>query len=781
MKIFNRFFLYFFYLFGSLVLLLFTLYSLMIFKPSMAIKIFDSIFLPEYSLNFKSINSNNSFLTPHFTLTEIKVLNSERLEILSIPNITFGIDSLQSIYSGYINFSLFEIDSFQAQESGSNRQTRPIFIKGKRLKINNDNLQISSSYFEMNATKSHSMIVFKNGLINSYPFNEIQVLINSNSSDIFYSSKHFFDEISLQGTNLFDLSSFIDNKVNLNLKTKGVYNFKTNIGKRFDRYSINNSMLENKSSFRIENINASLFTAMDKSIQGFFGANIPDQEITGNISYSQKDNLKIRSILSIDMSKIISSNQFLTLLGEEYFNIVMKVKKNHTSMKLFTDLDNTSIESSLDDIYKPKNEVLKTSIFIEDISQTSYLIKNQKFHSYIDKNNNGFFALGTFFDNDLKLNRFNDGFYVYLNLNELNLDDILYAQSEESKEINLKQIMIKTKKFNFLNNLYADQSINILFKDEIQATLFGKDLNGVINIDKTNFIKINLNKTKFNFRGLDIAESDIASDLNNINLRFIGKDIQTEDELFQDIDFYLLRNKNILTIDNIKIDSQRFKISSNKNNEKAYISYDNLNDLYKIRGSYKLDNSSGYFNNIFNYNFDLFETDLNIQWNSLTSLINLEGKVSFLIKDLNINREIPNSAFLRALKILNLNAIIEGIDDSSDNSIFINRAAGNLIISEKRALIRSPIKIETSEASMKWVGEILKNEKGELNDLNLDLAMRLKISENIPWYAAIFGGVPALAGGVVIENIFENVIEDASTINFKMKGTLDTPNLIRLN
>ena len=82
---------------------------------------------------------------------------------------------------------------------------------------------------------------------------------------------------------------------------------------------------------------------------------------------------------------------------------------------------------------------------------------------------------------------------------------------------------------------------------------------------------------------------------------------------------------------------------------------------------------------------------------------------------------------------------------------------------------------------MRWVGEILKNNKGELNDLNLDLAMRLKISENIPWYAAIFGGIQALAGGVVLENIFENVIEDASTINFKMQGTIEEPDLVRLN
>ena len=781
MKAIKRFFLYLFFVFSFLLVLLFVFYSLLVFRPVLATKVLDTFFVSEYSLSIKSISSNNSLLAPHFSFKEINVFNSNQLEILSIPNITFGIDIFQSLSTGYINLSILEIDSFKTPEDSFNKQAKPIFIKGRSLKINNDNLQISSSYFEINVTRLHSTIEFKDGFINSYPYTNIHAFIDSKSNDIFYSSKHFFNEDSLQNANLFDLSSFKENKINLNLNTKGIYNFKTKKSQRFDRLIFNNSMLENKSGFKTENINAALFSALDKSIHGLFKANIPDQQIEGSISFSQKDDLKIRSNISIDMSKIMPKNQYLSLSGEENFKIVMTVKKNKTSMDLFTNFINTSMKSSLKDLHKPIDEILKTSIQIEDMSEISYLIKNKKIHSFIDKNNNGFFALGDSLGSDLKKDKFNDGFYIYLNINELNLDDIFYTQSNQSGGMTLREIKIYTKKFNFLNNLYADQSINILFKDEIEAKLFGKDLNGTINIDKTNFIKINLSKTKFNFKGLDIAKSEFASDLNNINLRFIGKDIQTEDELFQDIDFYLLRNKNILTIDDIKIDSQRFTIGPNADNEKAYISYNNVNDLYKLRGRYELDNSSGYFNNIFNYDFDLLETDLNIQWNSLSSLLNLEGKLSFLIKDLNINREIPDSTLLRALKILNLNAIVDGLDESPDSSLFISRAAGNMIISKTRALISSPIKIETTEASMRWVGEILKNNKGELNNLNLDLAMRLKISENIPWYAAIFGGIPALAGGVVLENIFENVIEDVSTINFKMQGTIEEPDLVRLN
>ena len=59
--------------------------------------------------------------------------------------------------------------------------------------------------------------------------------------------------------------------------------------------------------------------------------------------------------------------------------------------------------------------------------------------------------------------------------------------------------------------------------------------------------------------------------------------------------------------------------------------------------------------------------------------------------------------------------------------------------------------------------------------------MRLKISENIPWYAAIIGGIPALAGGIVFENIFEDTLDEVSTIKFEVGGVVDDPNLVRLD
>ena len=281
-----------------------------------------------------------------------------------------------------------------------------------------------------------------------------------------------------------------------------------------------------------------------------------------------------------------------------------------------------------------------------------------------------------------------------------------------------------------------------------------------------------------------MAESGNSFENQNLRIRFIGKNIQTYDDTFQDVDFYLLRNKNITTIDNINIKSEKLNIGPFRDEKKAYISFDNRKDLYKVRGSYVIDAENFPFKDSINYDFDYLSSDLSIQWNSLNELKNLEGEVAFLIKGLESKTSLPDSAFLRALRILNLNAIIENINNDSSlasSDLIINRAEGDFVISQNRAFINKPIKLSTSEANIEWYGEILKNSDGILDDLNLDLSMRLKVSENIPWYAAIFGGFPALAGGLLFENIIEESLDDVSTFKFEVTGNIQKPEIKRLN
>ena len=306
----------------------------------------------------------------------------------------------------------------------------------------------------------------------------------------------------------------------------------------------------------------------------------------------------------------------------------------------------------------------------------------------------------------------------------------------------------------------------------------------VLRIDSSGFTRIDVFDTKFEFKGVNIFDSTDAFKLNDVNLRFVGKNIQTFDDVFQNIDFYFLKNKTVTTIDNIKISSKNFNIGPSFKNEKAYISYNNQNDLYKIRGSFELDNQKDLLGKLINYDFDYLFSDLNIQWISATQLKNLEGRIRFKIKDLESNTSLPDSALLNAVKVFNLNALVSSLgDETSFNSskLIISRAEGDFYIGQNRALLTKPIKLETAEAKMSWTGEILKNNNGLMDQLDLSLEMRLKVSENIPWYAAVFGGIPALAGGFVLENIIDERVDDASTFKFNITGSIDDPKIVRLN
>ena len=140
----------------------------------------------------------------------------------------------------------------------------------------------------------------------------------------------------------------------------------------------------------------------------------------------------------------------------------------------------------------------KQGSWYDNISEPIYEIKNNNIESSIDSKGYGFFSFGKGFEEVIKKNKHKNGFYVYLSFNEIDLNNIFF-DSSDSDNSSLKSIKMKSKKFNFLNNTYINQYFDITFKDETIIKMIGESLNGNINIDQTNFVKINLNNTKFNF------------------------------------------------------------------------------------------------------------------------------------------------------------------------------------------------------------------------------------------------------------------------------------------
>ena len=79
-----------------------------------------------------------------------------------------------------------------------------------------------------------------------------------------------------------------------------------------------------------------------------------------------------------------------------------------------------------------------------------------------------------------------------------------------------------------------------------------------------------------------------------------------------------------------------------------------------------------------------FKSNINIQWNNLLELRNIEGSLDFLAKDFQINQSNPNSALLNLIGLLNIQSFFDGYDGSStDEYIKFSRGSGSIIFSQK--------------------------------------------------------------------------------------------------
>ena len=783
MAFIKRSFKLFLILFALFISLILVTYLSLLYKPESIFFIANKTVAKNYSFEYSKINSKVSFLRPVISIDNILIKDQDKKVVLNGNEILIGIDLLKSFSLGFIHLTDLKIDNFNfLQDSSSNQNTNfKIFIQN--LNINSNNNKFKSFNSRILSQSGKLSIATEYGEFNNINFNKLNIFNKLNDTKYYYSVYFNLDEQTLNENEFIDFSSFSEYKLNLTVYSGGYFASDSDLFVTNNRYSFKDSKLKTKTGYLFENINAVLYENSKKEITGIFEARIPDQNISGSIQINN-NNITMYTNLVFDMNEILNYENFLILNGREEFETKIFISNGNTSLNLKSKLKDTEIVSNINELNKKFADELDTSIFIENITKPTYLIKNQRFYAYIGEDNNGFFSLGSSFDEQIKVKDFTDGFHIYLTLKNLKINNILIP-SDASNNANLKSLNLRIDELNFFNNIYKNQIFKVNFKENSSlATFNGNNLNGSIKIDEVGFIRIDVFDTKFEFQGLDIIESQNNFDINNINLRFVGKNIQTYDDLFQDIDFYLLRNKNITTVDNINISSKNLNIGPYNDEDKAYISYNNKTDMYKVRGSYKIYNENSPLKTLINYDFDYLYTNLNIQWIGIDQLKNIEGRVDFLLKDFKSNAELPNSAFLRALKIFNLNAIIENINNEANltsSNLYINRAEGDFYIGKNRALISEPIKVETSEAKMRWQGAIYKDSDGLLNNLNLDLEMRLKVSENIPWYAAVFGGFPALAGGIVLENIFEESLDDVSTFKFKVTGNIDNPKIDRLD
>ena len=347
----KKIFLYIFFLISISLVIIGGIYTFLIYKPNQTLKIIDYALLHNLSIDFKYIKSNKNLFSPNFLIEEIRIKDRNDYEMAYINNFRVGVNIYESLTQQYISLSILEIDSIRFSEQSSKEAFDPIIIKGKNLKFNNNDLEIKSETFSLLFGEKNTKAIFNNGVINAYSFINIEAFFDVISESIYYSSLHFFDSNELIEGNLFDMSAFKNHDINLEFRSKGVFNLTTKESKRVDKLIFNDSKLVNNSGYVIDKINATIFSGSN-SLYGLFQSEIPDQTIKGALEINSNKNFLVRTDILIDMGTLIEPNRYFNISGKEIFNLVMNISQENTSMKLSSNLARTQISSSINEIKK---------------------------------------------------------------------------------------------------------------------------------------------------------------------------------------------------------------------------------------------------------------------------------------------------------------------------------------------------------------------------------------------------------------------------------------------
>ena len=224
----------------------------------------------------------------------------------------------------------------------------------------------------------------------------------------------------------------------------------------------------------IKSINSKIFSNLDNELVGIFKSSLSDQNISGSILYDSDQSI-IRTNLKINMDEITDSSQYFSMSGQEIFKVTMTFSDENLSMNMVSNLTNTNFSASIQDLNNKLNENTETSIYIENMSEPSYQIKNKYINAYIKSSGDGYFAFGENYQKKIKTSKYNNGFHIYLDLDNLSFDELFYGSSGDDNYL-LKSVNIKSKQFNFLDNKYSNINLNLNLEDEIYINISGNEL-----------------------------------------------------------------------------------------------------------------------------------------------------------------------------------------------------------------------------------------------------------------------------------------------------------------
>ncbi len=658
-----------------------------------------------------------------------------------------------------------------------------------KFKINEDlSINLTNSIIELNAQDLYFYSPSGNAI--NFGYDAAFGLLNFQNQKLRLYSIHNMKSLELR--NAIGLQDASFNLPNIYAEHKGEINLSS--------FKLNNVISAKTKKFNLPIFNSNKINIDDASIfivdlEKIFGL-LPSTYLKNKsfILLSGTDlkseyNLNFSTKINLDSAKYIPQSTFFKVNGKDDFALELSIQKNYSPfLRIYSDLKNIEFISPIKSLTKNKAKILPTEILITDFLNPSIKLNNQLFDLNIRNFNKyeGYISIGEKLPEKFIDFSKDPGLNLYLNLDSINenLIDLVFSKNAGLSAIELNKLAFNIKNFQFNNNNFLNLIGMFDFTNsEIKGNLAADKLNVNLRIDKTGFMKIEMNDSIIsNMLFINSAES--ASDFS-VNSRVIIRNTAFGKIRIKDFDAYIFNNKKNFIVNNIKLDSNLISIKPFKNSSKAYFSIDKPQSISKLRGNFLIKDSNKipYLGELADFSY--FNGSVNLQWKELSSLSDIEGESDFIMKDLLIKDSISDSRAINLLGVLNLRNILgklANLDLSVDEftSTKLSRVEGNLLFSKSKMRLATPLFIDTNAAKMKWVGQINKNSQNNLHGLDLNLDLRVKIGENLPWYAAILGGLPAVAGSAVINEMFSEDINDLTNFQYEVLGTISEPKLVRV-
>ena len=779
----------------SICLFFLMLSFLLTYNTERLIKLVDNRFLEDFRISAQNLTLHYSGIYPGFDIETLEIRNNNNVKILDLSDLSLNINLMKSLINFDIILQKVDFKAFGATNSLREFHVNKNLFYIEEIHVRYEDLNFIFFESVIENQKDLYLMKSKSGKIAEFDSINIDLEYNQEARVISFKSEHnltstdlkeFISSSSIKSLDAKSISS-------LNFIHSGQYDIESNkIKQQFNLQKVIHSETKifNK-SLVIEDGN--LFLDDLSNLSGTINAIYSSKELVFKIkgkNLTTTPKLTLSTAIEFDVENILDKTALYNASGQTRFNIDISIENGIPKVFFKSNLKGISIYSPFSYLQKRKNDTLDTEGIISDFSAPKVQFSNKKYAISLHdtKNLYGDISIGKKNQN-LQGDDSTKSLNIFIDIDNFDLDEyFLLSESldKSSKYMSTLNILFDIKKLRMYEKNYYKSSGSLkLDNNALEINFTEGDLLGDINTNFERYLNINLSGLNIDSSKLNIVQPNKQS-LNDFTIDVSLRNSVIDSYKIENFSSSIYRNGSDFEIRDLKMNSNILKITSRP--QDTYFIYREENNSNEIKGHFQIANMNRIPFLQTEEKFSVGYSDLliDLKFNEYEDFYNLYGKVDILLKDFTISSFLPNSNALNIVGIFNLRNIlgkVANLDLSLQEfaQTEINRLETNIIIDEKSLLIKDLMVLDTNSAKMLWRGRINKNDSRYLDELDLYLKMRLRVGENIPWYAGIFGGLPVAASAYIFREVFESDIDEATTFEFNVVGSINNPQIKRIN